>query len=151
MLKTKVGNFIVLHAKFRCLISTSGHWQTLGNFSATGSSTLIRFPAASPTLPPLFCPRLSLRQPFDSKILFPLHNTILNFPPQFCPQPTVFFTDCANFPVLQTQLLCVSGLNRAQHSGSGFNKNIQVRLENEDLWVKFNEIGTEMIITKTGR
>ena len=32
-----------------------------------------------------------------------------------------------------------------------FDKNIQVRLENEDLWVKFNEIGTEMIITKTGR
>ena len=45
----------------------------------------------------------------------------------------------------------VAGLNRGQHSGSGFNKNIQVRLENEDLWVKFNEIGTEMIITKTGR
>ena len=44
------------------------------------------------------------------------------------------------------------GLNRpSQHPGAGFNKNIQVRLENEDLWVKFNEIGTEMIITKTGR
>ena len=26
-----------------------------------------------------------------------------------------------------------------------------VRLENQELWRRFNEIGTEMIITKTGR
>lgn len=29
--------------------------------------------------------------------------------------------------------------------------NIRVSLENEDLWRQFDEIGTEMIITKTGR
>lgn len=29
--------------------------------------------------------------------------------------------------------------------------NIDVELENKDLWDKFHEIGTEMIITKTGR
>ena len=28
---------------------------------------------------------------------------------------------------------------------------IEVELENNDLWEKFHEIGTEMIITKTGR
>lgn len=28
---------------------------------------------------------------------------------------------------------------------------IEVELENKDLWDKFHEIGTEMIITKTGR
>jgi len=28
---------------------------------------------------------------------------------------------------------------------------IDVELENKDLWDKFHEIGTEMIITKTGR
>ena len=28
---------------------------------------------------------------------------------------------------------------------------IKVKLENEDLWTEFNKIGTEMIITKTGR
>ena len=31
------------------------------------------------------------------------------------------------------------------------NKKISVKLENEDLWKRFNELGTEMIITKTGR
>lgn len=29
--------------------------------------------------------------------------------------------------------------------------NIKVELENSDLWEKFHQIGTEMIITKTGR
>jgi hypothetical protein len=43
------------------------------------------------------------------------------------------------------------GLGRGPHAGIGYNKNINVRLDNEELWVKFNEIGTEMIITKTGR
>lgn len=28
---------------------------------------------------------------------------------------------------------------------------VECRLENKDLWEKFNELGTEMIITKTGR
>ena len=31
------------------------------------------------------------------------------------------------------------------------NKKVSVKLENEDLWRRFNELGTEMIITKTGR
>lgn len=31
------------------------------------------------------------------------------------------------------------------------NESIDVELENKDLWDKFHEIGTEMIITKTGR
>ena len=31
------------------------------------------------------------------------------------------------------------------------NKKVSVKLENEDLWNRFNELGTEMIITKTGR
>ncbi|ESN89913.1 hypothetical protein HELRODRAFT_183031 [Helobdella robusta] len=30
-------------------------------------------------------------------------------------------------------------------------KNIKVSLENKELWQKFNSIGTEMIITKSGR
>ena len=30
-------------------------------------------------------------------------------------------------------------------------KNIKIRLENRDLWQKFHSLGTEMIITKTGR
>ena len=30
-------------------------------------------------------------------------------------------------------------------------KNIKVVLENRDLWGKFHALGTEMIITKTGR
>lgn len=30
-------------------------------------------------------------------------------------------------------------------------KNIKVTLENRDLWGKFHSLGTEMIITKTGR
>jgi hypothetical protein len=30
-------------------------------------------------------------------------------------------------------------------------KNIKINLENRDLWHKFHNIGTEMIITKTGR
>ena len=29
--------------------------------------------------------------------------------------------------------------------------NVQCRLETKDLWDKFHELGTEMIITKTGR
>ena len=29
--------------------------------------------------------------------------------------------------------------------------NVKVTLENEDLWRRFHEIGTEMIITKMGR
>ena len=28
---------------------------------------------------------------------------------------------------------------------------VECHLENKDLWDKFNELGTEMIITKTGR
>lgn len=31
------------------------------------------------------------------------------------------------------------------------NCGLDVELENKDLWDKFHEIGTEMIITKTGR
>ena len=30
-------------------------------------------------------------------------------------------------------------------------KNIKIILENRDLWTKFHSLGTEMIITKTGR
>lgn len=30
-------------------------------------------------------------------------------------------------------------------------RNITCHLETKDLWEKFNELGTEMIITKTGR
>lgn len=30
-------------------------------------------------------------------------------------------------------------------------KNIKVELEGRDLWERFNELGTEMIITKSGR
>lgn len=30
-------------------------------------------------------------------------------------------------------------------------KNIKITLENRDLWQKFHSLGTEMIITKTGR
>ena len=30
-------------------------------------------------------------------------------------------------------------------------KNIKIRLENRDLFSKFHNLGTEMIITKTGR
>lgn len=29
--------------------------------------------------------------------------------------------------------------------------NVKVTLENEELWRQFDEVGTEMIITKTGR
>ena len=36
-------------------------------------------------------------------------------------------------------------------ASSPSNKKISVKLENEDLWKRFNELGTEMIITKTGR
>ncbi len=36
-------------------------------------------------------------------------------------------------------------------SGSKELANIQCRLETKDLWDKFHELGTEMIITKTGR
>ena len=35
--------------------------------------------------------------------------------------------------------------------GSGCGREVVVRLENQELWRRFNEIGTEMIITKTGR
>lgn len=31
------------------------------------------------------------------------------------------------------------------------NKNINVTLENHDMWKRFNKIGTEMILTKGGR
>ncbi len=39
------------------------------------------------------------------------------------------------------------------NSGSGCKElaNVQCRLETKDLWDKFHELGTEMIITKTGR
>ena len=30
-------------------------------------------------------------------------------------------------------------------------KSVECRLETKELWLKFNELGTEMIITKTGR
>ena len=30
-------------------------------------------------------------------------------------------------------------------------KNIKITLENRELWIKFHSLGTEMIITKTGR
>lgn len=30
-------------------------------------------------------------------------------------------------------------------------KNIKINLENRELWSKFHNLGTEMIITKTGR
>ena len=36
-------------------------------------------------------------------------------------------------------------------ASSPISKKILVKLENEDLWRRFNELGTEMIITKTGR
>ncbi|XP_013379423.1 T-box transcription factor TBX3 isoform X3 [Lingula anatina] len=35
--------------------------------------------------------------------------------------------------------------------GATNDKNIKISLENRDLWEKFNSLGTEMIITKTGR
>lgn len=35
--------------------------------------------------------------------------------------------------------------------GDTMDKNIKITLENRDLWSKFHSIGTEMIITKTGR
>ncbi|KAK3082974.1 hypothetical protein FSP39_010428 [Pinctada imbricata] len=35
--------------------------------------------------------------------------------------------------------------------GDSMDKNIKISLENRDLWSKFHNIGTEMIITKTGR
>ncbi|XP_052214577.1 T-box transcription factor TBX3-like [Dreissena polymorpha] len=35
--------------------------------------------------------------------------------------------------------------------GDGIDKNLKISLENRDLWTKFSSLGTEMIITKTGR
>lgn len=35
--------------------------------------------------------------------------------------------------------------------GETVDKNIKITLENRDLWGKFHALGTEMIITKTGR
>ncbi|XP_064620612.1 T-box transcription factor TBX3-like [Lineus longissimus] len=37
------------------------------------------------------------------------------------------------------------------HQQEDTNKNIKIKLENRDLWQKFHSLGTEMIITKTGR
>jgi len=35
--------------------------------------------------------------------------------------------------------------------GDAMDKNLKITLENRDLWSKFSSLGTEMIITKTGR
>lgn len=35
--------------------------------------------------------------------------------------------------------------------GEAMDKNLKITLENRDLWTKFSSLGTEMIITKTGR
>ncbi|XP_074643456.1 T-box transcription factor TBX2-B-like [Tubulanus polymorphus] len=49
----------------------------------------------------------------------------------------------------------VTDHKRLLHHGSSQqdenNKNIKIKLENRELWQKFHAIGTEMIITKTGR
>ena len=36
-------------------------------------------------------------------------------------------------------------------TSEGMDKNLKITLENRDLWAKFSTLGTEMIITKTGR
>ncbi|GFO08954.1 T-box transcription factor tbx2 [Plakobranchus ocellatus] len=43
------------------------------------------------------------------------------------------------------------GLGGGQNSSDAVDKNIKVTLDNRDLWGKFHSLGTEMIITKTGR
>ena len=43
------------------------------------------------------------------------------------------------------------GFSSALPHGQLRSDSIEVELENKDLWDKFHEIGTEMIITKTGR
>lgn len=43
------------------------------------------------------------------------------------------------------------GFSSALPHGQLRSDTIEVELENKDLWDKFHEIGTEMIITKTGR
>ena len=47
-------------------------------------------------------------------------------------------------------ILIISGLSSVAGT-TGAGKDISVKLENEELWRRFNELGTEMIITKTGR
>ena len=41
--------------------------------------------------------------------------------------------------------------NNNTNSAANPDPNIKVNLENEDLWKRFHQIGTEMIITKMGR
>ena len=45
------------------------------------------------------------------------------------------------------------GMDPSSAAGSPAQKdpNIKADLENSELWSQFNEVGTEMIITKTGR
>ena len=125
----------------------SGHCATRRNFSATGCSTPNQIPNRIHNFPPTILPPSRSTFPFQT---FTAHHNII-----FVCSPFNFwcqFTEYSIFPLsIANSTPVVSGLNRSQHPGAGFNKNIQVRLENEDLWVKFNEIGTEMIITKTGR
>ena len=45
----------------------------------------------------------------------------------------------------------VDGSSGAAASGSKELASVECRLETKDLWDKFHELGTEMIITKTGR
>ena len=41
--------------------------------------------------------------------------------------------------------------NNNSTAAANHDPNVKVTLENEDLWRRFHEIGTEMIITKMGR
>lgn len=45
----------------------------------------------------------------------------------------------------------MGGPNNNNSTASNPDPKVKVTLENEDLWKRFYEIGTEMIITKMGR
>ena len=92
------------------------------------------------------------------------------FPPTFYPSPNMLHPNPLQLPFYPPSLFMMKGNNpmggmpfdRFYGNGRGMDKlqdhhddgepdDPKVELENQDLWQKFHDIGTEMVITKTGR
>lgn len=72
-------------------------------------------------------------------------------PVQATPVPNYDFNSSNNNSLSQNNFSSNSSLPNSMPKNQITNPNIKVKLQDMNLWKQFNQIGTEMIITKTGR
>ena len=66
----------------------------------------------------------------------------------------IAYSKCLNYespvaPVRKTQ--AAPARSSPESTGNKLNKNVKIKLEDANMWEQFDSVGTEMIVTKTGR